>query len=69
MNFLNQPGTTKVVIVEMWQYTVSGDSNISLINTIFQLFIHLYVFVQINVVLHGNLRTDQSSPRVKNIIS
>ena len=46
MNFFHQPGITKVVIVERWPYTVRGDSNEGLINTIFQLFIHLYVFVQ-----------------------
>ena len=46
MNFFHQPGITKVVIVERWPYTVRGDSNVSLMNTIFQLFIHLYVFVQ-----------------------
>ena len=56
MIFFNQPGTTKVVIIERWPYTVSGDSNVSLINTIFQLFIHLYVFVQMYIVLHGNVK-------------
>ena len=61
MNFFNQPGTTKVVIIERWPYTVTGDSNVSLINTIFQLFIHLYVFVQMLFCMEM-LKTDQSSP-------
>ena len=62
MIFFNQPGTTKVVIIERWPYTVSGDSNVSLINTIFQLFIHLYVFVQMYIVLHGNVYLPTLTP-------